>query len=90
MLTEFCASMIEVFSRVTKFYHFYRCLGKFQDAFIKSNKDGSDEDQIKLLKTWIRERLLDALRSQQVAHPQDAACLIKIVKEHGDEVVNEM
>ena len=82
--------MIEVFSRITKLYHFYRCLGAFHDAFIKSNKYRSDENQIKLLRVWSRERLLDALRSRQVAHPQDAACLLKIVKEHGNKVVNEM
>lgn len=79
-------SLIQAFSREQRLYKLYRGLRAFRTGFSRKNVNRSDAYHMQYLTRWIRERMLEALKSLPHAYPEDAAALIQTAKEYNDMI----
>ena len=68
----------------------YARLQAFRSGFLKSNLGRIDECQAKQFVGWIRDRSSQALNSLPKAHPEDAAAIIHIVRDHDDQMFEDL
>lgn len=83
-------SLVEAFSKMQKLHTIRRSLLSFRKGFSSNNVGRFDEHQVEYLTRWIRDRVIEALKSIQQAYPQDAAALIEISKEYDDKIIEEL
>ncbi|KUJ07307.1 uncharacterized protein LY89DRAFT_362851 [Mollisia scopiformis] len=72
-----------------KLYRIRRCLHAFRNGFSRSNANRTDEHQAQHLKSWVGDRMSEALKSLPEAYPQDAAALLETANEYDDKMFEE-
>ncbi|MCJ1243689.1 hypothetical protein MMC30_000886 [Trapelia coarctata] len=80
---------VEAVSKTRNLYQTHRCLRAFRNGFSTKNVNRSEEHQVEYMKSWVRDRVSEALKSLPQAYPEDAAVLIETAKEYDDKMFDE-